>query len=244
MTDGYSRSPWLLKGALIEFSERLIGPVPHIILFQYNPETLTRSLGVWQPPREDGEDGEGEASEPATAQPKDPSETFSLSLELDAADALEQPEKHPIAFVSGVADRIAALEMLLYPKKDGLFGTLFQSPAASLACAAGAGESEEIPRLTVPIVIFAWGLGRVVPVRVTSFQVEEQAFSPILYPIRARVSVGLKVMTPEDLCEGYEDDYSRTVAEWAFRVYRKEKQVLATANIANNVESILGMLPF
>lgn len=111
MPTGYSQSPKLLKGALVELSEPFLGPIPNVIVFQYNPETLTRELMPWAPPTE------AEGTEPptsGTAQPFDPTETFSLALELDAADALEEPESHPVAVLAGVADRIAALEMLLY----------------------------------------------------------------------------------------------------------------------------------
>src|SRR6478752_932706 len=109
MSTGYSRSPKLLKGALIEFSERFIGPVPNVIVFQYNPESMTRNLEVWN----QNSGGELSASNDTshTAQPFDPPETFNLALELDAADALESPDSHPVAFISGVADRIAAVEM-------------------------------------------------------------------------------------------------------------------------------------
>ena len=118
MSNGYSRSPKLLKGALVEFSERFIGPIPNIIVFQYNPETITRSYEVYNPfQQEDVTDKEGKKIGTshwvsANAQPFDPPETFSLTLELDATDDLETSD--PIALATGVADRIAALEMLLY----------------------------------------------------------------------------------------------------------------------------------
>jgi hypothetical protein len=41
---GYSRSPRLIKGALIEVSEPFLAPVPNIVLFQYNPETMSREM--------------------------------------------------------------------------------------------------------------------------------------------------------------------------------------------------------
>lgn len=253
MATGYTRSPILLKGALVEFSERFIGPIPNIIIFQYNPESLSRSLEVWQPPapREDGE-GEGEESAPSasTAQPSDPPESFTLDLVLDATDELEIGD--PIAVVTGVADRIAAMEMLLYPQEDSLLGGLLGSISGSLSVGAGgvsvggssgAAAEEAVPRGTVPIVLLVWGPGRIVPVRLTSFSVEEQAFSPILYPIRAKVSVGLKILTPEDL-SGHPDGLAKDIAVGAFKLTRTQKQVLAAANLANGVQSILGMLPF
>lgn len=252
MTSGYSRSPKLLKGALIEFSSRFIGPIPNIIIFQYNPETLSRSLQPWAPPAvtdssssEGGEGGGGSSgagssgsSGTATAQPYDPGETFSLSLELDATDALETPESHPVAALTGVADRIAALEMLLYPDKEGsdLLGAI--GDVLSLT-----SEDDPEPRYSVPILLFVWGPGRIVPVRITSFSVEEQAFSTALYPIRAKVSVGLTVLTPSDL-QDHPDSISKEIAITSYDFTFAQKNVLSTANLANSVESILGMMPF
>lgn len=247
MPTGYSRSPKLLKGALIEFSERFIGPIPNVIVFQYNPEMMTRTLEVWS----QGGGGESAAANDTsnTAQPFDPPETFTLALELDAADALENPESHPVAFISGVADRIAAMEMLLYPQGDSLLGGLSGSVSGSLGGASASiggatgGAVQPVPRGTVPVVLFVWGPGRIVPVRLTTFSVEEQAYSPLLYPIRAKVSIGLKILTPKDFPVSNRK-LSEDLAITAFNFTRKQKEVLAAANLANSVESILGMLPF
>jgi hypothetical protein len=246
MANGYSRSPKLLKGALVEFSERFIGPIPNIIIFQYNPESLSRSLEVWQPPAP-REDGEGEESAPSasTAQPSDPPESFTVELVVDATDDLEAGD--PVAVVTGVADRIAAMEMLLYPQEGSLLGDLLGSVSVSISAggisAGGSAAAEAVPRGTVPIVLFVWGPGRIVPVRITSFSVDEQAYSPILYPIRAKVSIGLKILTPDDL-SGHQDGLAKEIAIGAFNYTRTQKQVLAAANLANSVQSILGMLPF
>jgi len=253
----YARSPKLLKGALVEFSERFIGPVPNVIIFQYNPESITRTLEVWNPAGADSNQGNDTSH---TAQPHDPPETFTIALELDAADALEKPDSHPVATISGVADRIAAMEMLLYPQEDSLLGGLLGSITGSLSVGAnvggggggiggaisgalGAGGGQPVPRGTVPVVLFVWGPGRIVPVRLTSFSVEEQAYSPQLYPIRAKVNLGLKILTPKDF-PACNRKLSEELAITAFKFTRKQKEVLAAANIANNVESILGMLPF
>jgi len=235
----FPRSPKLLKGALVEFSERFIGPVPNIIIFQYNPETLSRSLNPWKLPEEDEEKPvEKKKQEKSTAQPFDPDETFTLNLELDATDALEVPEMHPVAVISGVADRIAAMEMLLYPDKEGsdLVGAI--GDVLSLT-----SEDEPEPRHSVPIVLFVWGPGRIVPVRLTSFSVEEQAFSTTLYPIRSKVSIGLSVLSPHDL-KTHPNTISKEIAITAYDFTLAQKNLLAAANLANSVESILGMLPF
>src|SRR5262245_31773557 len=124
---GYSRTPKLLKGAIIHFGAPMLLPIPNIIIFQYNPETMTRTLTPWHPIERTAKYAEADGGVTKTldalsaeqryqlTQPYDPKESFSLTLELDAADALEHPDTHPVAFLSGVADRVAALEMLLYP---------------------------------------------------------------------------------------------------------------------------------
>jgi hypothetical protein len=233
MPTGYSRSPKLLKGALIEFSAQMLMPMPNIIVFQYNPETMTRTLSPWAPPQTGGQGNAAANETPPTAQPNDPEETFSLTLELDAADALEFPEMHPVAAVSGVADRLAALELLLYPTGDASASLL-----GSAGISFGGGSSGALPEKKVPVVLFFWGPGRIVPVRITSFSVEEQAFSPLLYPIRAKVIVGMKVLEKVD-----GNGMAEKIANGAYKWTKKQKQVLGTANLANGAESIMGMLP-
>lgn len=245
--NGFSRSPLLLKGALVEFSERFIGPLPNIIVFQYNPGSLSRSLEVYNPFKEeainDPESGEQTGVRniiSSDAQPLDPPESFTLDLELDATDDLEIGD--PVAVVTGVADRIAALEMLLYPQEDSLLGDLLGSVSASLGGASASAEAEEVPRGRVPIVLLVWGPGRIVPVRLTSFQVEEQAFSPLLYPVQAKVAVGIKVLSESEIGL-FDDSLAKDIALASYKFTRKQKQILAAANVANTVQSILGMLP-
>ena len=261
MSTGFSRSPRLVKGALVEFSERFLGPIPNVIIFQYNPESMTRTLEVWSQGEGSGGGASAGSETSHTAQPFDPPESFTLALELDAADALEKPESHPVAMVSGVADRIAAMEMLLYPQGESLAGGLMSAVSGALsvgssgggldvgAAISGAisgalgGGAQPVPRGTVPVVLFVWGPGRIVPVRLTSFSVEEQAYSPLLYPIRAKVNIGLKILTPKDF-PNCKKKFSEELAITAFKVTRKQKEVLAAANLANGIESIIGMLPF
>jgi hypothetical protein len=254
---GYSRSPRLLKGAIIQFSAPMLVPIPNIIIFQYNPETLSRTLSPWLP-TERGSDDSGTSPKtdaqkaPVDIQPYDPEEDFSVALELDATDALEDPLSHPIALISGVADRIAALEMLLYPPEESAFGGVLN---VSVDISIGGGglsvgakaEIKKAERKSVPIVLFFWGPGRIVPVRIKSFSVEEQAFSPILYPIRAKVTVGMRVLSESDL-RNIDDKQAKTasvkIAKACYKFTRAQKEVLAMANVANSVESIMGMLPF
>ena len=186
-------APLLLKGAFIRLDETAIGAVPQIIVFQYNPESLTRKFKPYEAP---STAKEGETPDPsARAAPYDPEEEMDIAIQLDATDDLEHPELHPITLVTGVADRIAALEMLMYPSDE--IG-LLSSAISSLGGALGIGGSAEIPKdREAPVVLLTWGPGRVVPVKISGFSVEEQAFNPALYPIRAKVTVGVKVLTED-----------------------------------------------
>lgn len=257
---GYSRTPTTLKGALIYFGAPMLIPIPNIIIFQYNPESMSRTLKPWQPPSrelsvEEGRVQRADLSDEqslALSQPHDPEETFSLELMLDASDALEKPESHPVAFISGVADRCAAIEMLMYPPGDGLLGGLLGTVSGSVSAGGVSvgggldGVAEQLERRQVPIVLFFWGPGRIVPVRVTSLSIDEQQFSPILYPTRAKATIGLRVLDLDDLVRVSGDPASGAAVEIATACYkftRAQKEILATANLANSVESIINMLP-
>ena len=243
MPSVFPRSPKLIKGALIQFSAPMLIPIPNIIVFQYNPETMTRKISSWGSATQEGQSGSKDPKEENhLAQPFDPNETFSLSLELDVADALEEPDKHPIAVISGIADRIAAMEMLLYSAEDSVMGSKLGTTLAN-SLSGGGGSKEPVPCKTVPVVLFFWGPGRIVPVRVTGFSVEEQAFSPSLYPIRAKVTIDLKILDARAF-DNQEQTAAVKIAKTCYILTRAQKEALATANMANTVDSIMGMLPF
>ena len=243
MGDGYSRSPLLLKGALVELTAPLLIPVPNVVVFQYNPETVSRSLTPWRPSEGGGADPETPLVRNGRVQPYDPQETISLTLILDATDALEQPDTHPVASVAGVADRLAALEKLLWPLGGG-DGLLSASVQVSLGGASGSLTAEEqaaVEQRMTPVTLFVWGPGRIVPVRLTTFSVTEKVFNPLLYPIRAEVSIAMQVLTETDLAD--DDSLSADLARVAYRFTRTQQDLLALANVANTVESVVGMLP-
>ena len=245
---GYSRSPFVMKGALVQFSAPLIVPIPNIIVFQFNPESITRTLSPYDPKLGDptpGSSGKGTDERnllPADAQPFDPTETFTLNLLVDASDALEEPESHPVAVATGVADRLAAIEMLLYPAGDSLLGGLLGTAATSLSTStfSSSGVVTKPPdkRKSVSTVLFIWGPGRIVPVRLTSFTVEEMQFNQFLYPHRARASLGMRVVTSTELRSIQPGKLEYDIAAVAYDFTRAQKEVLALANIANTVESV------
>lgn len=148
MANGYSQSPKLLKGAIIQFSAPLWVPIPNIIVFRYNPESMTHTITPWGPSANSDKAECSKAVNPL-AQPVGPEETFNLTLELDAADALEEPDRHRVAVIAGVADRIAAIEMLLYPPGDSALGSLVSGIRSALG---GAKPVDVVLRTTVPVL--------------------------------------------------------------------------------------------
>jgi hypothetical protein len=200
---GYRRSPKLNKGALVQLSDSLIDADPVTIPFQYNPQTVSRTLTPWNP-FEVSETGRGQLA--PTAQPFDPKEQITLEIELDAADKLEDDDDNAKQF--GVADRIAAIERLLLPQQGALDQLLSAVPVET-----GIQPAE---RPTGPVVLFAWGPGRLLPVRITSYSFEEQMFLPNLEPLMAKISLGMEVLTPDVFkCQ------TGPAVEFAIAVYRK-----------------------
>ena len=171
-------SPRLLKGAIVGVDP--VSQESRVIVFQYNPDSLTRKL---EPRTMGGKEGDKSEALRLTGPPK---ETITLSIEVDASDQMEQGD--PSA-ASGVYPPLAALEVLLYPRS---------STVISNAALAQAGNIEIIPP-EAPMTLFIWGSQRVLPVRISSFSITEEAFDAELNPIRAKVDLTLYVLSYADL---------------------------------------------
>lgn len=174
-------SPRLLKAGLVRVdpgSGRVLG----VIGLQYNPDTLTRSLQL-QATGETGDRSQALRLKGAAV------ETIRLEAEIDATDRLAHPDANPDAVALGIHPELAALEELVHARADDL-----QNNDAL----ASAGVLEVLP-LEAPLTLFVWSGQRVVPVRVTDLSVTEEAFDTALNPIRARVSLSLRVLSVDDL---------------------------------------------
>lgn len=224
-SSAYSRSPRVQKGAIVQFPPGLV-PLPNIIPFQYNPARVRRSIQPSLVEAPQMSEGIGCQLVAPTTQPCDPIETISMEIELDASDDLE--EQNPIAAEFGIAPRIAALEKLLFAKEDLLSSLL------SLVGSFGVGAPE---RNTVPIALLVWGIGRIVPIRVTSYSIEETLFLPSLYPLQATVDISLEVIA-SSLFKG--DAFDEVIAKAAYQFYRTQQEVLAVLNLANVAANVAG----
>ena len=235
MSNGNPLSPKFLKGAFVGLNGDELNAATSIITFQYNPETMSHTVTpISDTSSASTAKGQQNTADP-TSQPCEPAESFSLTLELDATDQLEFPDSNPVAVASGVADRLAALEMLLHPG---------ESIMDTLKAALKLG-STTVPRGSVPIVLFIWGPGLAVPVRITSFRVEEQKFSSMLYPVQAKVTVELQVITADSL-EKLKTSLTmgEKLAIQAYKYTLGQKKALAAANLANSAQSVINLLPF
>lgn len=178
-----SSSPRLVKGGLVVLAPGG-GPVLHTVALQYNPDSLSRSYQV----QGVGGDGGGERAQPFRL--KGPAiESIKLEAEIDATDQLEFPDSHATAVAYGIGPQLAVLEALVNPSVDELLNN---------AAATANGTLEILPP-EAPLVLFVWSASRVVPVRVTELSITEEAFDPNLNPLRAKVSLGLRVMSTDDL---------------------------------------------
>jgi hypothetical protein len=179
MSSGFPISPRLQKGALVGLDP--FNPTASIILFQYNPETLTRTLA----PSTVAEQTEDQAEILRLTGP--PVETITVDVELDATDQLEDGDT--TATSVGIHPTLAALEMLVYPKALNIIAN---------EVLVRLGIIEVIPP-QAPLTIFVWGARRVVPVRMTEMSFTEDFFDPTLNPLRAKVHLGMRVLTYRDL---------------------------------------------
>lgn len=207
-------SPRLLKGAIVGIDPA--NPLASVIVFQYNPGTLTRRLE----PRvaRSGGGREVDRSE-AYRLEGPPQETISLTIEIDAADEVDNLT--PAQLVSGIYPTLSALEMLLYPKS---LHVIINSGLSAT------GLLEIIPP-EAPMTLFIWGPQRVLPVRLQSLSITEEAFDGLLNPIRAKVELSLLVLSYYDLKVTH-PGFS------LFMVHQVAKEVLATTNVFNSVQNI------
>jgi hypothetical protein len=179
---GFSNSPRVIKGGLV-LLDTASGSIIRVISLQYNPESLSRSLQIQAIPG-DGQDRSQVMRVKAPAV-----ETIKLDVTLDATDQLELPDLNPVAVENGIQPQLAVLETLVHPPSARIIAN---NTLASLG-------TLEIAPVEQPLTLFVWSKSRIVPVRITDLSVTEEAFDPALNPIRAKVSLGMRVLSINDL---------------------------------------------
>jgi len=219
MSSGLSNTPKLLKGALVD--SNILAVPPLIVSFQFNPETITRRRFATL------RDPDARLANPTNTPPTEamgeaqttivPPEAISLDIRLDATDALEQGD--PVAGQLGVLPALSALEMMITPRAQSLFGGVL-----GLSADFGFGSRED-----TPVVIFVWGRQRVLPVRITDMNIQEAEYNTLLNPTRVTISVSLQVL------EGANPFYRFTQAQ---------RELLAAANLINAPDIFHSVLRF
>ena len=198
-------SPHVQKGAIVGLDP--INPLASVIVFQYNPDLVTRTITA-QTTGGNADRGE------ALRLKGPPEEKISLDIEIDATDQLEFAK--PSATTMGIYPVLSALEMMLYPKS-----------ALTIAneVLANIGVIEIIPQ-EMPLALLIWGDKRIVPVRLTTFTITEEAYDTKLNPIRAKVKLDLRVLN-------YHDLGLTSPGGALFMAHQIAKEVMASANISN-----------
>ncbi len=207
-------SPRLLKGGIV-----LIDPdtsaIVRVIVLQYNPDTLTRTLQVKGVGAETGDRSE------VLRLKGPPVETIKVDAEIDATDQLETAQPGSTVLQLGIHPQLAALETVIYPPSIQLLANNILAQAGTL----------EIAPMEAPLTLFIWSQTRILPVRLTEFSVTEEAFDPNLNPIRAKVSLGMRVLSVDDL--GFNHKGGNL-----FMVYQMQKELLAALSQGDGLSAL------
>ena len=215
----FQHSPRLLKGGIV-LLDAASSAVRRLIVLQYNPDTLGRTLQV------QATGTEGNRSE-ALRIKAPPVETIKLDAEIDATDQLEFPDQHRAAVELGIHPQLAALESIVYPTSNQLLANNNLARSGTL----------EIAPMQAPLTLFIWSKTRILPVRLTDFSITEEAFDPNLNPIRAKVSLGMRVLNVNDV--GFDHK-----AGSLFMIYQQRKEQLATMSAGGQFSTLgIGGIP-
>jgi hypothetical protein len=204
-----------MKGAIVGLDP--FNPLASVIVFQYNPDTLNRTLQARTTQTS------AQQSNPTLAMrlAGPPTETIRMDIELDAADQLAQGDS--VAEAHGATPALAAMEMLLYPKSALVIAN---------QVLAVAGVIEVIPP-EAPMVLLIFGPSRVLPVRLTELTITEQLFDASLNPIQAKVSLGVRVLT-------YDDLGLASPGGALFLAYQISREVMATISSVGSITQAIG----
>jgi hypothetical protein len=213
-------SPSILKGGLV-LLDPVTSIVTRVIVLQYNPDSLSRTLQA----QGAAVDASGGDRSEVLRLKGPPIETLKLEAEIDATDQLENNDQAVLR--SGIFPQLAALETILYPP----LSTILSNRAL-----ASAGVLEIIP-MEAPLTLFVWSASRILPVRITDFSVTEEAFDTKLNPIRAKISLGMRVLSVNDL--GFEHRGSSI-----YLAYQRAKELFASGPTSGTVGQLgIGALP-
>lgn len=220
----------MLRGALIEYASGLVGPIPNVVIFQFNPESLSRALQIPQRPT-------GATQRETTQAGEHTFEKITFKAHFSAANLLADDKV--LARTFGIGPQLSALEKMVQPsaKLAGLVGAAIDAIGSAIAGGAAAdAPAQPIPRETYPRILFIWGLTRVLPVTIDALTIGELEYDAALNPLRAEVDITLSVIA----VDGCSDD---VLAKGALEFTSIAKEAQAIANLANTVEQVADLIP-
>ncbi|MGZ5132086.1 MAG: hypothetical protein ACXWCU_08740 [Caldimonas sp.] len=227
-----------MRGALVEYSGQFLGPIPNIVIFQFNPETLSRTITIPQATSASNSAANRPKREVATTEAP-AVESFTVTAQFSAADDLGTGGAVGVLpRLFGVGPQLAALEKMVYPvtTPGGLIGAAIDAVGSALSSAAGgASPTRPVPPQKVPRLLFIWGPTRVLPVRITSMSINEKQYDMLLNPTEAEVQIGLSVVSTPSPSDAV------AVGAWGYSQMIKDTQ--ATLNLAKVIEFAVDLVP-
>lgn len=220
----------MLRGALIEYGASLIGPIPNVVIFQFNPESLSRRLDI--PARPSGAN-----TRESTQAGERTFEKITFKAHFSAANMLADDKV--LARMFGIGPQLCALEKMVLPsaKLAGLIGAALDAVGGALGLGGGGDPpAQPIPREKYPRILFIWGLTRVLPVTIDSMSISELEYDGLLNPLRAEVDLQLSVIAVDQ----FSDD---AVARGALDYSTMAKEAQAIVNLANTAEQVVDLIP-
>lgn len=197
MSGGFSNKPKILKGYFLDHD--IFSFPPLLVPFQFNPEEITRKRSVQysSPVNTALASATGEAAPvqslrelhqrtssldriQKSQQVAVQEEEISFDIRLDASDATDAAD--PLAVATGVDTQLSALEMMLHPKGERLLAKLLMRRSRGFRFSRPSNP---------PLILFIWGVNKIMPVNITSMSIKEIHHNVLLYPTRAVVSVSM-----------------------------------------------------
>lgn len=178
------------RAALIEYTADFPATLPNLVIFQFNPEQLSRTIDI--PAR-----ATGPTATEVTQAGDPPTETISFTARFDASDRLARDQETVRAY--GINPELAALQQMANPTGTltGLLGEAVDAIGSMISSGGGGGETAvPVPREHYPRVLFVWGTYRILPVVITGLAITETKFDFLLNPTQADVQITLQVITP------------------------------------------------
>ncbi len=205
-------SPNVTRGGIVLLDPDT-GQVLRLVTLQYNPDSISRTFQI------KGAGGEAGDHVEAMRLKGPPVETIKLEAEIDAADQLEHADAETIEL--GIHPQLAALETMVYPRSAQLIANNSEASSGSI----------EIAPMEAPLMLFIWSKNRILPVRLTEFSITEEAFDVSLNPIRAKVSLGLRVLSVDDVGFNHKGG-------GLFMTYLQKKEQLAQRNRGGTLDRL------